>query len=138
MKTRPRAKIIAHTLIVFHVVLLSTEDSMFLNSWNSLSVISHPFLNPSQIYSKNGKWQNIRPSIRPSRQNFTPKPQLSHHFPCAKKNLCVSLQRFRNDGSPFRQSSGHCSAQIAWAFFMPIIEHTWRLPFREILICSSG
>nr|DAO61928.1 MAG TPA: hypothetical protein [Caudoviricetes sp.] len=32
VKTRPRAKIIAHTLIVFHVVLLSTEDSMFLNS----------------------------------------------------------------------------------------------------------
>lgn len=32
VKTKPRAKIIANTLIVFHVVLLSTEDNMFLNS----------------------------------------------------------------------------------------------------------
>lgn len=72
----------------------------------------------------------IRHSIRPLRQNLTPKPQLSHHFPCAKKNLCVYLQRLTTiviyPGEQRLLLSTDCVG-----FFMPIILHTWRLPFRN-------
>ena len=52
-------------------------------------------------------------------------------FSLRKKKLMRIFAALKNDSRLSRQSSGYCSALIAWAFFMPIIEHTWRLPFRE-------
>lgn len=52
-------------------------------------------------------------------------------FPLPRPILMRIFAALKNDSNLSRQSSGYCSALIAWAFFMPIIEHTWRLPFRE-------
>ena len=73
----------------------------------------HPPLHPpfpSKFYTKNN--------------NFPP-------FSLRKKKLMRIFAAVKNDSKLSRQSSGYCSALIAWAFFIPIILHTWRLPFRE-------
>ena len=94
------------------------SDNFFFTSNNILRFFPYIYNNVS-----------APPSALPVRiltksNNFPP-------FSLRKKTLMRIFAALKNNGRPFRQGSGYCSALIAWAFFMPIILHTWRLPFRE-------